>query len=146
MPTSEVRSVLGKFQYDSDKTTDFIVVVAAIISDHPWKNETVEYWVLPENDNAKAIFCVLPWTCKTPPSIQEAFSCEFGLVSNGLRDISLENPQEQLTANMDAVSVKAFGDKAEWNSKGYKVFFHPKTLVVDERQPVHPEILTSMYK
>ena len=119
-------------------------MAAAIISDHPWKNETVEYWVLPENDNAKAIFCALPWNCKTPSPIQEVSGCEFGLVSNGLRDFSLDDPQEQLAANMKVVSSKALGDEAKWDSKGYKVLFHPKTLVIDERQPIHPKMLISL--
>lgn len=146
MPISEIRSILGKFYYDSEKTTDFTVVAAAITSDHFWKNETVEYWVLPENNNAKAIFCLLPWTCKTPPPIQEAFDCEFGLVSDGLRGFSFENLQEQLAANMKAVSVKVAGDEAEWGSKGYRVSLHLKLMVIDERQPVRPELLTSMNK
>lgn len=145
MAISEIKSQLGNFQYDPEKTTNFTVVAAAIISDESWKNETVEYWVLPENDNAKAIFCALPWNCQTPPLIQKTFACEFGLVSNGLRGLRFENPQEELATNMKAVAINVAGDEAEWEPKGYKVSFHPRPLVIDERQPVNPKLLVSLY-
>ena len=139
---AEIRSALGTFEYNPDLPLELTVVAVAIVSDLKWRDETVEYWVMPKNQNAKAIFSALPWVCPTPASIQKKFECSFGLVSSGLRGVGPKSTtEEELRINIEAVVASAVGDNSERRSKGDKVFLHPKVLVIDERRPVHPKEL-----
>lgn len=59
-------------------------------------------------------------------------------MSTGVLSSEFKDLREEIDANMKKVAVSALGDEIEWEAQKYRVSFHPKPLVIDEREPVHP--------